>query len=1515
MKLFKHATAYPTVYGAALLESGFAVQENGIASHDIIRRAGLILAGIEEKQAAEWPANNGAALHTVLFHQLFADFFSQSAIQLPQPGEYAAAMWYLPCDLATRQALEKEITETVEEQQFRILGWREVPTDEQAAVRSNSPPPYIKQMFIVPADSSKQLKLDEGLGEQALFRLRRKLEQLVAAHSLPSGSLAGLSAKLIAYHAPLSATDFFEFYKDLRNPVAAAPLAVVYTYRYGEEKFGWTLPFCLHYMFRSGKLHSIESNRDMLQCRVQQFRAPYVQGLKDPLELDALECQLDKREDYYGSVLADRLAEQFYLSDRSIAQSALQMMPNLALSASPLNKTLQAYYQFNSTQMEPWEGPAVLIFTDGTHVGAMIDRNSFRSVRYIRTSDGCVLLSSRPANFDVQEKHISIKNRLRPGRMLYIDMAQQETVSDAELKDRLAAMHPYEKWVGEQLITLSELPESPLGGSWETNELVELQIRFGYTSEDVHKMVEQMAVTGQDPILSMGFDAPIALLSMQYKQQRLYNYFKQDFQQLLSPSIDPVREQASTATQLTLGPERDLLSAEAVSCRRIYLETPILLNQELTKLRRLRRPGLRAMTLPIHYEVSKGADAIVAELETLGKAAVRLAERGYSLIVLSDRDTTAEQAAIPALLATAAVHQALVQAGMRNRLSLLVESGEPRETHHFALLIGYGADAVNPYLALETIEDLIDRNILKGISEEKAVRNFVQAATRGTVKVMSRAGIATVQAYRGSRMFQIIGLEEEWCRQYFGNTKVVLGGLSLQELAQDTAGAHHQSLAVSVQDGADYELESGGQYQWRKDGEEHLFHPQTIHTLQTAAKKNNYQTYLKFTDLVQGDRKRHLTLRSLLEFSYERSEQIALNDVESVESIVKRFRTGAMSYGAISEEAWRSLAVAMNRLGGKANSGEGGLIESDSEEGSELNKIKQIASGRFGVNLAYLQKAEEIQIKIAQGAKPGEGGRLPAVKVYPWIAEIRGTTPGIGLVSPPSHHDIYSVKDLEGFIADIRLLNNKAKVSVKLAAGTFDAEAAIEAAKSGADGILVSGYDGGTAAAPIGSLRHAGLPWEIGLANVHQALSRVNLRKQIRLETDGKLMTGRDVAIAALLGADEYGFSTAPLIVLGCIMMRVCQLDTCPVGIATQNPELRKKFAGDPEHIVNYMTFIAQELREIMAKLGFKTLDEMIGRTDKLQLAATNERMQPAALQLKQLLDLHRKLKAEAMAHDGGTQTSPVITNGAAVAALQRPEIAEEAALFSIKVALEQGKRFSESFELTQNMRAAGAAVSSLVGQFLSSGSSLPDDFICITYNGRAGDSFGTFAPRGVTLSLIGDSNDFFGRGLSGGRIAISPAREATYEARYQIITGNSALYGATSGEAFINGVAGARFAVRNSGATAVAEGAGDHACEYMTGGLVIILGETGRNFGAGMTGGTAFILDEQDDFYYRCNLKTVKLERVEQDEDIDILHSWLEKHVLLTGSPLAAKVLQNWETSYEWFVKVTPKRSRRQTD
>jgi glutamate synthase (ferredoxin) len=1153
----------------------------------------------------------------------------------------------------------------------------------------------------------------------------------------------------------------------------------------------------------------------------------------------------------------------------------------------------RAFYEFHSCLMEPWDGPASMAFTDGKFIGACLDRNGLRPSRYYVTHDDVVIMASEAGVLPVEPGRVKIKGRLQPGKMFLVDLEQGRIIADEELKKKYASAQPYQKWLDENHLLLENLPEPPHVHEADHDSVLQRQQAFGYTFEDLRFIVGPMAQTGVQPLGSMGTDTPLAVLSN--KPQLLYSYFKQLFAQVTNPPIDPIREEIITSTEIMVGGEGNLLEPTPESSRLIKMHYPILTNEELEKLRHVHRPGFKSITLPILFKAADGPKGMERALEVVFAAADKAINDGANIIVLSDRGVSATLAPIPALLAVAGLHHYLIRQGTRTKIGLILESGEPREVHHFAVLIGYGCTAINPYLAFETISDLMNEKLLPETNHKEAVKKYIKAAVKGVVKTMAKMGISTIQSYHGAQIFEAVGLNTEVVNKYFTWTPSRIQGVGLEVIAEEALARHRRAFPPLT---VNNELDAGGQYQWRDDGEYHLFNPQTIHKLQTACRLGSEKIYREYAELINNQATHLCTLRGLLEFKFAENP-IPLEEVESVDSIVKRFKTGAMSYGSISQEAHETLAIAMNRLGGRSNTGEGGedperYVWTNEKGDSKNSAIKQVASGRFGVTSHYLVNAKELQIKMAQGAKPGEGGELPGKKVYPWVAKVRGTTAGVGLISPPPHHDIYSIEDLAELIHDLKNSNRDARVSVKLVAEVGVGTIAAGVAKAHADVVLISGHDGGTGASPLSSIKHAGGPWELGLAETHQTLVLNNLRSRIYVETDGQLKTGRDVAIAALLGAEEFGFATAPLVVMGCIMMRVCHLNTCPVGVATQDPRLRARFTGDPDHVVNFMRFIAQELREIMAKLGFRKLEDMIGRTDKLSPWKAIDHWKARGVDLTPILyqpnvpaDVGRFRQQE---QDHGLEKSLDVTK---LLDICQPAIA-------------CGEKVKAELPIINVNRVVGTITGSEITKKYGP-NGLPEDTVQLKFNGSAGQSFGAFVPKGMTLELEGDANDYFGKGLSGGKLIVYPPKGSTFVPEENILIGNVALYGATAGEIFVRGMAGERFAVRNSGVNAVVEAVGDHGCEYMTGGRVVVLGPTGRNFAAGMSGGVAYVLDETGDFKSRCNLELVGLEKLTETNEIEEVWKLIQRHQTYTQSERAAKILADWKNYIPKFVKVLP--------
>ncbi|HEX7570393.1 MAG TPA: glutamate synthase large subunit, partial [Verrucomicrobiae bacterium] len=1176
-----------------------------------------------------------------------------------------------------------------------------------------------------------------------------------------------------------------------------------------------------------------------------------------------------------------------------LPHAMMMMIPEPWENHESMDAERRAFYEFHSCLMEPWDGPASMAFTDGKFIGACLDRNGLRPSRYYVTKDDVVIMASEAGVLPVEPERIAVKGRLQPGKMFLVDLEQGRIIADEELKKKYSAAQPYQKWLDENHVLLKNLPEPPHIHEADHDSVLQRQQAFGYTFEDLRFIVGPMARDGIQPLGSMGTDTPLAVLSN--KSQLLYNYFKQLFAQVTNPPIDPIREEIITSTEIMVGGEGNLLEPKPESSRLIKMHYPILTNEELEKLRHIQRPGFKSVTLPILFNAADGAKGLAAALDKIFAAADKAIVDGANIVVLSDRGVNATLAPIPALLAVSGLHHHLIRSGTRTKIGLILESGEPREVHHFSVLIGYGCTAINPYLAFETIADLMREKLLAETDHKKAVEKYIKAAIKGVVKTMAKMGISTIQSYHGAQIFEAIGLNTEVVDKYFTWTPSRIQGVGLEVIAEEALTRHRRAFPpVQV----NTELDAGGQYQWRDSGEYHLFNPQTIHKLQTACRLGSEKIYREYAGLINNQAKNLCTLRGLLDFKAA-EKPLPIEEVESVESIVKRFKTGAMSYGSISKEAHETLAIAMNRLGGRSNTGEGGedperYVWTNERGDSKNSAIKQVASGRFGVTSHYLVNAKEIQIKMAQGAKPGEGGELPGKKVYPPIAKVRGTTAGVGLISPPPHHDIYSIEDLAELIHDLKNANRTARISVKLVAEVGVGTVAAGVAKAHADVVLISGHDGGTGASPLSSIKHAGGPWELGLAEAHQTLVLNNLRSRIYVETDGQLKTGRDVAVAALLGAEEFGFATAPLVVMGCIMMRVCHLNTCPVGVATQDPRLRKRFTGEPEHVVNFMRFIAQELREIMAQLGFRKLEDMIGRTDKLVPWKAIEHWKASGIDLTPILhqpEVGPEVgRFRSQAQDHGLEKSLDVTK----------------LLDLCKPAIERGEKVKAELPIINVNRVVGTIVGSEITK-KHGPAGLPEDTVHLKFHGSAGQSLGAFTPKGMTLELEGDANDYFGKGLSGGKLIVYPPKGSTFVAEDNIIIGNVALYGATAGELFVRGMAGERFAVRNSGVNAVVEAIGDHGCEYMTGGKVIVLGKTGRNFAAGMSGGTAYVLDEAGDFKTRCNMELVALEKLTDTDEIEEVWKLIQRHQAFTQSERAAKILADWKHYLPKFVKVLP--------
>lgn len=1472
---------------------GFVAHIKGKPSHGIVSNALTMLVNMEHRggQGSEPNSGDGAGIMLQIPHLFFAEEARSLGFELPDQGHYGVGMIFLSHDPAVRARHEELLSSIVTEEGQTVLGYRDVPTfDEMLGKTARAAKPYVRQIFIARSEGIK----DELAFERKLYVIRKRAELAIRYGGEPEGEsfyLPSLSCRKIVYKGMLTTEQVGQFYLDLQNEKLESAIALVHS-RFSTNTFpSWERAHPYRFMIHNGEINTLRGNVNWMHARQSLFKSEVFGS-----DLDKIKPIINP--DGSDTGMFDNTFEFLYLSGRSLPHVAMMMVPEPWSNHDSMDDTKKSFYEFHSTLMEPWDGPAAMGFTDGVQIGAILDRNGLRPSRYYVTKDDMIVLSSEAGVLDIAPENVLYKDRLRPGRMLLVDTKEGRIISDEEVKASIASEHPYRSWLDEHLIRLEELPDAPELPNPKHDNVQQLQQSFGYTFEDLRKVLEPMASTGAEAIGSMGYDAPLAVLSD--RPQRLYSYFKQMFAQVTNPPIDAIREELVTSTTTTIGPERNLLKPEPESCRQIALETPILSNEDFAKIRHVRRAGFKSMTIPILFPAELEAEGLRIAIDRMAEAADRVIAKGHNILILSDRGVDRENAAIPALLAVSSLHHHLIRKGTRTKVTILLESGEPREVHHYALLLGYGVSAVNPYLAFESLDDMIGQGLLRGISHEKAVKNYIKAATKSVVKILSKMGISTIQSYRGAQIFEAVGLNTEFVDRYFTWTPSRIGGIGLEEVAAE-ALAHH-NRAFTDKDGNDKVLDSGGDYQWRADGEDHLFNPQTIHLLQHAVRSGDYDLYKKYAALVQGESKKHQTLRSLLELK-PAGAPVPLEEVEPVSAIMKRFKTGAMSFGSISKEAHETLAIAMNRIGGKSNTGEGGedpaRFVPDANGDLRRSAIKQVASGRFGVTSNYLVNADEIQIKMAQGAKPGEGGQLPGRKVYPWVAEVRGSTPGVGLISPPPHHDIYSIEDLAELIYDLKNANPRADINVKLVSEVGVGTIAAGVAKGRADIILISGYDGGTGASPMNSIRHAGLPWELGLAETHQTLILNNLRDRVVLETDGKMLSGRDLAVAALLGAEEYGFSTAPLVAVGCIMMRVCQMDTCPVGVATQNPELRKNFAGDPQHVVNFMTFVAQDLRELMASLGFRTVEEMVGRTDCLDAVQASYHWKKKGVDLSSLL--HTPELPE-----GSTRIRTKRQNHGLEETLDMQELLTIAA-----PALENGTPVEATLPITNVNRAVGTILGSEVTRKYGA-AGLPEDTIRLRFEGSAGQSLGAFVPKGITLTVEGDSNDYVGKGLSGGKLIVKPSPQATFAAEENIIIGNTAFYGATGGEAYINGIAGERFAVRNSGVNVVVEGVGDHGCEYMTGGRVVVLGETGRNFAAGMSGGIAYVFDPSNDFVGRCNLEMVLLERIEDAAEAKELQGMIKRHVELTGSQAGARILEQWEDSLPKFARVIPKDYKR---
>jgi glutamate synthase (ferredoxin) len=1472
---------------------GFVAHVKGVKSNAIVRQGLAALRNLIHRGACGCEPNTGDGAGILLQtpDTFLRQACAEAGIHLPAFGEYGVGMVFLPPNPALRHNCERRFEEIIVEEGQHLLGWRTVSTNNASLGRTAlSCEPIIRQVFI-----GRNSKLQDDMAfERKLYVIRKRVENDIRYSGMAGGDyfyLTSLSYKTLVYKGMLKADQIEEYYPDLLDPAMEAAIVLFHS-RFSTNTFpSWARAHPYRYLIHNGEINTLRGNVNWMHARQAMFTSDLFGG-------DVRKILPIIQPDGSDSAMFDNCLEFLVLAGRSLPHAMMMMIPEPWSNHESMSDEKKAFYEYHSCLMEPWDGPASIAFTDGARVGAVLDRNGLRPSRYYVTKDDRVIMASEVGVLDIAPEQVLHKGRLQPGRMLLVDTDEGRIVGDEELKQRMATAHPYRLWLNEHLVALADLPDPPPLREPAHKAVLLQQQAFGYTFEELRIILGPMATDGVEPVGSMGTDTPLAVLS--HRPQLLYNYFKQLFAQVTNPPIDCIREEIITATETMVGAERNLLVPEPESCRQVKLKTPILTNDQLERLRHIDLPGFKAVTLPILFKADEGGPGLERAMDTLCLQASRAIAEGASILILSDRGADRRHAPIPALLAVAGLHHHLIREGTRTKVGLVLESGEPREVHHFSVLIGYGASAINPYLAYETLDDMIAQGMLTGITHDRAVKNYIKAAVKGVVKVMSKMGISTIQSYQGAQIFEAVGLNDTVIDRYFTWTPSRVGGVGIDVIAREAAMRHDHAFPERQVDGR--ALDVGGQYQWRQDGEYHIWNPETVHKLQVACRTNDYRAYKAYADLVNSQSHRLATLRGLLELKLA-PEPIPLDEVEPVESICRRFKSGAMSYGSISQETHEALAIAMNRIGGKSNSGEGGEDAAryvlDPNGDSRSSAIKQVASGRFGVTSEYLTNAKELQIKMAQGAKPGEGGQLPGRKVYPWIAKVRYSTPGVGLISPPPHHDIYSIEDLAELIHDLKNANHQARINVKLVSEVGVGTIAAGVAKGHADVVLISGYEGGTGASPQSSIKHAGLPWELGVAETHQTLVLNNLRSRIVVETDGHMKTGRDVVIAALLGAEEYGFATAPLIVLGCVMMRVCHLDTCPVGIATQNPALRYKFAGDPQHVVNFMRFVAQEMREWMAKLGFRSVDEMIGRVDKLEPRKAIDHWKTKGLDLSPLLyqpdvppDVGRYCQ---IPQDHGLDKA----------------LDNQVLLKLCATALDRGEPVRATLPIRNVHRVVGTILGSeLTRRYGAEG--LPEDTIRLHFKGSAGQSFGAFIPRGITLILEGDSNDYIGKGLSGGKIIVYPPEGSTFVPEENIIIGNVAFYGATGGEAYIRGMSGERFCVRNSGVHAVIEAVGDHGCEYMTGGRVVVLGPTGRNFAAGMSGGIAYVLDEAGDFHHRCNQEMVFLERLDDQHEIKEVGRLIGRHAEYTNSERARFILDRWEEMVPKFVKILPKDYKR---
>ena len=1469
---------------------GFVASIKGRKSNINISDALTVLENMEHRGACGCENNtgDGAGIMIQTPHEFFFDECIKMGIHLPAFGKYGVGMIFFPKDIRLKEECRDIFNRSAEHLGLEILAYRKVPVNPNGiGPTALSVEPEIEQVFVACPDYIA----DAEAFERKLFILRN-----YASHTINNTVkkdaigfyIASLSYKTVVYKGQLTSLQVRNYFPDLSNKRMVSAFGLVHS-RFATNTFpSWKLAQPFRYIAHNGEINTLQGNLNWLKASEKNFFSPYF--TKEEMEM-LLPIVTGGQSD---SACLDNMIELLTLCGRSLPHVMMMLIPEAWDGNDQMDPVKKAFYQFHAVLMEPWDGPASISFTDGKIIGATLDRNGLRPSRYCVTKDDRVIMASETGALPIDQSMILEKGRLQPGKMFVVDMEQGIIISDDDLKLKICTQKPYTEWLNKYKIRLEELPAPRVSFTHlEHEQVFKYQKAFGYSTEDLDNIIAPMAIDGKEPIGSMGTDTPLAVLSNQ--PQHLSAYFKQLFAQVTNPPIDPIRERLVMSLATFAGGNGNLLQENPLDCHCLELKQPILSNEELEKVRSIDTGIFQAKTLQIYFRADGKPDSLQKALDRICRYAVDSVEDGFEVIILSDRAIDSDHAAIPSLLATAAVHHHLIRKGYRGQVGIIVEAGDVWEVHHFACLIGFGATAINPYLALSTIRDLrIVNNLKKDLDPEILKKNYIKAVCDGLLKVFSKMGISTLQSYQGAQIFEILGLNKKVVDKYFTGATSRIEGMGLDEIAREALAKHH--IAFSKTEIPVERLPVGGLYQWKRKGEEHLFNPQTIHLLQHATKTNDYATFKKYSKTVNDQSEKACTLRSLFEFKRNR-ESISIDEVEPAEAIFKRFATGAMSFGSISHEAHSTLAIAMNRIGAKSNTGEGGEDELRFERlpngDSMRSAIKQVASARFGVTSLYLTEADELQIKMAQGAKPGEGGQLPGDKVDDWIGRVRHSTPGVGLISPPPHHDIYSIEDLAQLIYDLKNANRKARISVKLVSKAGVGTIAAGVTKAKADVVLIAGFDGGTGASPLSSIKHAGLPWELGLAETHQTLVMNKLRSRVVVQADGQMKTGRDIAIATLLGAEEWGIATAALIVEGCIMMRKCHLNTCPVGVATQDPELRKRFTGNPDHVVNFFHFIVQELREIMADLGFRTINEMVGQSDTLQVRENITHWKYSKLDLSPIL--YKEPAAEFV----GLYHQEDQDHGLA-------DVLDWKLLNAAKPALENQQQVKASFDIKNTDRTVGTILSNELTKIYRS-AGLPDDTIHFKFLGTAGQSFGAFNNKGITLELEGDANDYFGKGLSGGKLIVYPDKTSTFVPEKNSIIGNVAFYGATSGSAYIRGKAGERFAVRNSGADAVVEGVGDHGCEYMTGGRVVILGGTGRNFAAGMSGGIAYLYDVNERISTKCNLEMIDLDDL-TEEDESILHTMIQNHYNYTNSSVAKFILDDFDNQKLHFVKVFPK-------